>query len=75
MIANESIKTLRLKVGSKMRRMMSRALQTAIMWKDCDSTQKILQYAHDNKLSMHIYIANMDFLVDTKLFDIMVLLI
>jgi hypothetical protein len=42
MIASEDMKSLCSQVGHAMRRLMSRALQTAILYKDFTSTEKLL---------------------------------
>ena len=54
---------------------MSRALQIAILWKDYTSIDTILIYAHSKKLIMHVYPTNVDYLVSSKQFEIMNLVI
>jgi ornithine carbamoyltransferase len=58
-----------------MRRLMSRALQTAILYKDFTSTEKLLQYANKGKIVMHVFPVNIEFLVDQKQYNIISLLI
>ena len=75
MIASEDMKSLLNKVGQAMRRLMSRALQTAILYKDFTSTEKLLQYANKGKIVMHVFPVNIEFLVDQKQYNIISLLI
>ena len=58
-----------------MRRLMSRALQTAILYKDFTSTEKLLQYSAKCKIVMHVFPVNIEFLVDQKQYNIISLLI
>jgi hypothetical protein len=75
LIATEDIKSLANNVGNTIRRLMSRALQTAIFYKDYNSTEKILQYSHGCMLIMHVYPVNIEFLVDQRQYNIISLLI
>lgn len=75
LIATEDIKSLANSVGNTIRRLMSRALQTAIFYKDYNSTEKILQYSHGCMLIMHVYPVNIEFLVDQRQYNIISLLI
>lgn len=74
-IATEDMRSLQHQVGGTVRRLMSRALQTAIFYKDYNSTEKILIYAHSNTLIMHVFPVNIEFLVDQRQYNIISLLI
>jgi len=54
---------------------MSRALQIAILWKDFTSIDTILNFTHQRKLIMHLLPSNIEYLVASKQFDIMNLVI
>lgn len=75
LIASEDMKSLNSKVGSQMRRLMSQALQTAILYKDFDATEKLFSYTQSNKLIMHVFLVNLQFLLDQRQYNIVSLLI